>query len=410
MSSIRVVAGPLIVGMLLLTLSPAEAKEPACDEVCTPSHCTFRGLRNDALGDAILALDDKCQLVVSGIGNAEDGVAQTGLGTPYMKTTLGLPNLSGSLQGTRVAIQQLGVVDGHPDQEVMLTEIVNFNDIELRHSVSCSAIEVEGYHLYVYDSDQLVHLQDLGPNPPVLIYPKVDMVWMACGIWPSGDVYTVFELGTPQPVQLLTASGREGPFVGDVVFVAALAPKRFPTLQTSIQNFFTNTGPVTFSSVEAGPLPGHGPPCTHDDPGAIGRFVRRSWKGLALCSERGTPQCPVPCPDFPTLEDSRLSPACYRALSGDQEALAKIAMKEAWGADRCALAPASSCEIAQAKVIGRLFWRYRKGIRADGPGVASQCSHWLREATGGACGGAFCARIQSWVHSMIAAAPDPGPP
>jgi len=213
----------------------------------------FFGVPNSPLGDATLSIEDE-QLVISNIGGSgQDGVIQSPLQSIFMRTSLA-PNFSGSILGTIAEIRQVGVAAGVPDTELMLTTIVNFDGDNIRHAIDCSTVQVQKYVIHVYSGELLVETQDLGINPPLLIYPKTDIGSIACGIWPNGDLYTVIHLGSLQPITFLTSPGDQGPFIGDRILVSALSPQQVPSLQTAIENRFLNVPQIRFSSMEAQPF------------------------------------------------------------------------------------------------------------------------------------------------------------
>lgn len=221
---------------------------------CNSTSCTFDGLINLPLGNATLSINQAGELVVDNIGSSgQDGVVQTQLQSLYMKTSLGTPNFSASILGTSANIRQVGDVGGQSGVEIMLTKMVNFNGSDIRHSIDCSVIQVQGYIIHIYNGNLLVETQNLGADPPLLLYPKEDLDTIACGIWPDGNLYTVFKLGSPQPISLLTSSVNQGPFIGDKVLVTALSPPEPATIQTDIENTFVNTGPMRLTSMEAVP-------------------------------------------------------------------------------------------------------------------------------------------------------------
>ena len=93
---------------------------------CSGGSCTFFDILNSPLGSATLSLDGE-QLVISNIGGSgQDGVIQSPLDSLFMRTTLASPNFSGSVLGSIAEIRQVGVADGVPGTELMLTKIVNF--------------------------------------------------------------------------------------------------------------------------------------------------------------------------------------------------------------------------------------------------------------------------------------------
>ena len=379
-----------------------------CANTCsTPQGCTFQGIQNSALGNATLSINGQCQMVVDNIGGSgQDGVVQTNLRSAYMKTTLGTPNFSASITGTSASIRQVGVVDDVQDQEIMLTDMINFDGNNVRHTISCSAILVTGYQVSIYNGNQLVSFQDHGPNPPLLIYPKTDLSWMACGIWPDGSVYSVFQLGSPQPITLQTSSSTPGPFTGDLVFVTALAPQKIPTEQSGIENTFFATGPMAFASVEAGSLPGYTPPCSEgNDPSMVAAFVEQAWNGINACANRGTPVCPAPCLDFPTLEQSGLSPACYNLLGSQLDALALTAIGDTWRLNRCPIASASTCDQARSQAVNDIRTHVltnQNGFVDGSPNDIAVCKDSLNTAGLAACGsGNFCERAAGFVQALL---------
>ena len=221
---------------------------------CNGGSCTFFDILNSPLGAATVSLDGE-QLVVGNIGGSgQDGVIQTPLDSLFMRTSLGVPNFSGSILGTAAEIRQVGVAEGQAGTELMLSRIINFDGSTIRHSIDCSVVEVETYLVHIFNGTSLVHMQDLGVDPPTLTYPKGDLGSIACGIWPNGDLYTVITFLGPHPVGFLTAPGDTGPFMGDKVLVSALAPGKFPEIQTAIENRFFNMPEVRMDSMEAEPF------------------------------------------------------------------------------------------------------------------------------------------------------------
>jgi hypothetical protein len=245
---------------------PAQPGEAECPNSCTDGLCEFYGISNAPLGNASLSIKDDCNLQVNDIGGSGiDGVVQLSLESKFMASTLGTPNFSASIIGTQAEIRQLGIAGGESGSEIMATRLVNFDNARVRHVIDCSEILVESYSISIYLEDQLVHSEDLGINPPVLLYPKTDLLWIACGIFPNGDAYTVFELGSSQEISLFSSPNDPGPYVGNMVFVVALSPELVPTEQESIETTFFNTGPVmTMTAMAALPEP-----CPPDEVGEI---------------------------------------------------------------------------------------------------------------------------------------------
>lgn len=390
---------PILVSALAFLLSVAHLEATGCDASCLGDGCTFRGLQNSALGAATLSIDPSCRLLIQGIGGSgNDGVLQTGLASSYMKTTLGTPNFSESILGTSVDIRQLGVVDDDQGQEIMLTRIVNFSGTDIKHSISCSEILVEGYKIWIYNGSEFVAFRELGVDPPVLQYPKVDILWIACGIRPNGNAYTVFRLGSAQSISLLTPPD-PGPFEGDLVFVEAFAPQKIPTQQNAIENTFFATGTMTIASMEAGALPGQGPPCSSPaNASKLVSFSTVAWEAVGNCATLGKPTCPAPCLPFPTLEESGLEPACYGLASSHVDELAALALQDSWGEDRCPLAPASSCDDARQEVVRQLILG---GAPLDQPAdIFAFCQTELSVG----CDNGFCAAMSRNVSLLLGAA------
>ncbi len=248
--------GTTVIALLVLVFVGSQVAAQQCLSSCAADGtCTFDGLLNTPLGDATLSINDQCQMVVQGIGGSgEDGVVQSDLNSTVMSTSLATPNFSGSIIGSKATITQLGVVDGQPDKEVMVTTIVNFNGDDVKTIVDCSAIEVLGYTVEIYQGLVLVSRQNVGVGPPSLFYPREDLLSLTCGIEPNGDVFTAIRLENPQPIRVETPISDPGPFTGDLILVFANKPGLIPTLQTAIQNVFFNTGDVTMSSMFAGAL------------------------------------------------------------------------------------------------------------------------------------------------------------
>jgi hypothetical protein len=231
--------------------------QEGCPNFCSEETCLFDSLQNIPLGNATLSIDENCQLVVSNIGGSgRDGVVQSELGSVFMKTTLATPNFSGSMTGTSLFVRQVGIVDGQPEREIMRIRIVNYNGTHVRHAVHCSYIKVQSYTISIYNQGELVAFGNV-KDPPILIYPKEDIISAACGIWPNGDTFTEVRIGSPQPINLLRILGNPdiGPFTGDVIFIEALGPEEIPTMQTDIENIFFQTGPMAIAAMEAGDLP-----------------------------------------------------------------------------------------------------------------------------------------------------------
>lgn len=252
MSSHRSVLLPkLLVATALLSLGFHKCQPvPICENVCDESSCVVDGLLNVPRGNASLRIDDDCNLVVDDIGQSgSDGVAQIELDSIYMMTELDTPNLSLSSIGTQVTIEQLGFAGGVANQEIMLTRLINFDRNRIKLSVTCSGIGVQEYDISIFDGEALTGYQSLGAELPVLIYPKEDLLSIACGIWNNGDVYTEMIFAAAQPFTIISLGADPGPFVGDMLFITGRMPTSIPTSQTAIENTFVATGPVTMTSM-----------------------------------------------------------------------------------------------------------------------------------------------------------------
>jgi hypothetical protein len=243
--------------VLLLVPSVRFAAAATCTSTCeADGTCVFDGLLNTPQGNAELSIDDQCRLNVGGIGGSGlDGVIQSELFAPFMATTLAVPNFSGSLQGTTAIVRQIGIADGDPGHELSFLRFVNFNGSDIRMDVNCLEIGATRYSLEIYLGETLVDFQELGLDPPVLFFPREDLLKMACGIRPDGDVFTSFQLKDPQPIAVQAPLGEPGPFLGDFVIVNGMDPVLVPSLQTDIDSIFINTGTVVMPSMFAGPQP-----------------------------------------------------------------------------------------------------------------------------------------------------------
>lgn len=240
---------------LLLVLPSARASAADCTASCTTNMCTFDGILNAPLGAATLSVAE-CRLVIDGVsGTGQDGAVQDGLQSTYMVTRLATPNFSGSIQGTRADIRQVGVVNKEPGREISVTTIVNFDGASVRLKMDCAAVGVTSYAVEIYNAGPLVHAQPLATDTPILLFPKVDIQAMACAILPDGELYTTIAFGSATPLTIQTTQGMLGPFTGDCIKLRGFNPASMPTLQSAIENRFRNTGPVTITSLFAGPLP-----------------------------------------------------------------------------------------------------------------------------------------------------------
>jgi hypothetical protein len=230
-------------------LSAPEAE--TCPGSCPGSSCVFDGLRNDPLGAAVLSITPACALRADDIGSTGlDGVAQVDLDSLYMAMTLAQPNFSLSAAGTRANIRQIGVVEQAPGQDIMLTQLVNYDGAHVRQIVTCDTLGSVNYVVRIYSSETLVEEQDHGLEPPAFSYPRADVAWMGCGIMPNGELYAATELGSPQAITVLDWPD-PGPFTGNLIFVQALSPDHRADLQERIDETFAATGPVEITAMAA---------------------------------------------------------------------------------------------------------------------------------------------------------------
>lgn len=241
---------------LIGAIAVARGAHADCSATCAAGACTFDGIHNAGLGAGALSVDGSCRLVVGGIGSSWlDGVVQDGLASVYMVTELATPNFSLSGLGTAAQIRQIGVVNGVSGREISTSRVINVSGSTIRMDMDCGAIAVAAYSTEIYSNGALVYAQPPNINPPVLLFPKGDMVAMACALLTNGDLYTTVSFGGDVPFTLQTPSGNLGPFTGQCVKLRGFSPALLPTLQEAIENRFKNTGPVTIASLFAGSLP-----------------------------------------------------------------------------------------------------------------------------------------------------------
>ena len=186
-------------GAIVCAETSVSSAQETCSGSCEGGTCIFGDMLNVPLGEASISVTEECELLIDDIGpSGEDGVVQTDLTSVYMKTTLATPNLSGAITGTLMRVRQVGIVDGQPGGEVMLTRVWGDGD-NLGASINCTALLVAGYSIDIYNDHKLVGHIDHPANPPIFLFPKVDLDSIACGIYPDADVYTVIKFGAPVP-------------------------------------------------------------------------------------------------------------------------------------------------------------------------------------------------------------------
>jgi hypothetical protein len=411
---------------ILLCLPPtrASAAPPAtCPIACDAGGCTVNEILNVPIGDVEVTITDACELQVDGMSTIDppqEGAAQITLSTPerdscFMETILGTPNFSQSIAGSVAEIRQVGVVDGMSGHEIMLTRIANFDGALVQHSVNCDAVQAESYEAHIYSGTIHVVSQNVGPQPPIMVYPKVDLLDMACGILTNGDLYTVFHLGAAQPIEFVGAlppAASPGPFLGDTVFVFALNPAGHSTLQETIENRFSQTGPIRVRSVYAGHVPGVGEPCIGSCAGdlaagdkAVRRFMDKGARALARCSAAGAPSCPAPCREYPTVGASGVSAGCYDRIGCNLDELFEAAAADSWGTLRCPAEPATECDVAATRaarrLVQRVFSRHRRGTQVKIPGDVQRCVSRIHAQASPACSTAVCDGVPGWVAAIL---------
>jgi hypothetical protein len=159
---------PQLRSLLLLALiggvaalpEPAMAKKPhrneACPSNCSSSQsCTFNGIRNIALGDAALSINDLCHMVVSGIGaSGEDGFSQIFL--PGVKgevvTEFACPNFAESQPGATATFTVHADVPGGIFYRKTVENIGN-GTLEIRPDFS--PVGATLYTLTILDGDKV---------------------------------------------------------------------------------------------------------------------------------------------------------------------------------------------------------------------------------------------------------------
>ena len=247
---------PLASALFALAAFVPGRTEAACDGSCSPPACTLNGIPNTPLGVASLSIDDGCHLLVSNIGsNGFDGVVQSVPNCVYMVTQLVTPNFSGSILGTRADITQIGAAGGVAGRTISVTTIANVSGALMRVDMDCSTIAVTAYSTEIYNAGGLVYSQPPTVEPPILLFPKSDVVAMACALLPNGDLYTTLKLLSEVPIQIQTSQGTLGPYTGGCIKMSGYNPALVPTLQEAIENRFRNTGTIEIESLYAGDLP-----------------------------------------------------------------------------------------------------------------------------------------------------------
>jgi hypothetical protein len=235
---------------------PRSPRSPTIVPGCSETACVVAGIKNVAFGNATFeAAPDG--LIVNGIGSSIlDGAKQVDLDehdSRYMVTTLATPNFSLSISGTRAEIDQIGFADSASGRLISTNIIENYDGDNVQVMMTCGFF-VEGYTVSVYQDGALVAERPFHLFPPVIRYPKEDLLAMACGLEDDGNLYTTMRFGSSIPIEIQTAEGFIGPFEGSCVRFQAFNPAVELGLQESIVNRFANTGPVKVVGLYAGPL------------------------------------------------------------------------------------------------------------------------------------------------------------
>ena len=89
----------------------------------------------------------------------------------------------------------------------------------------------------------------------ILLFPKPDVVAMACALLPNGELYTTLKLGGDVPIQIQSGLEILGPYTGSCVQMRGYNAELLPTKQEAIENRFADTGPIQIQSLFAGSLP-----------------------------------------------------------------------------------------------------------------------------------------------------------
>jgi hypothetical protein len=173
-----------------------ESSLTSCPEAEGNDSCTLSGFPNLALGQATLSVVTDSQaavagsrtavlgslmLRVDGVGSSgEDGISQPVPMSSYMRTGLATPNFSLSMPGTQIVTQQVGIVDGVPDQVFSSMTITNMDGMmELNGEFFTGTTN---YGVQIDSNGATVFYQTGLADGKVSVFPPTDIDDMACGV------------------------------------------------------------------------------------------------------------------------------------------------------------------------------------------------------------------------------------
>ena len=248
---------PFFVILMALIISPLytfgqiECEFVPPNDCSDPLNCLFDGFPNIAIGEATLSLvtiGNTEVLRVDNIGeNLTDGVRQIVPETQDMKTWIQTPNFTVTPKGATLVTNQIGVVDGVPDQFFSRMTIRDEGDV-IHVNGDWSGIGATSYEIQVFSGSQLVTSQS-GLQSGEFFLPKVNFEALDCEIAPphklTGDVDVVTIFSIPGV----------GDFEGDNFAIVAEEFSLNPTAQTEIE-MFANFSPILITKERTVPAPG----------------------------------------------------------------------------------------------------------------------------------------------------------
>lgn len=208
------------------------------DTGCDPDSglCRLDGIDNLALGQAALAVNDDCHLVVDNIGSSgQDGVRQFPLPDDTVKAVTGLapPNFRESQQGAQALITVSADVPG--DTFLTLT-IKNIGNDTIHTEADFSFIGVTNFSVLLFNDGELDaefnRLTQAACRHGLTAFSEID-----CTI----DGAICYGLDPDTPTTVATVIGE---FVADRVCFIAEGVKVAATTQTQIDSEFANTDPI----------------------------------------------------------------------------------------------------------------------------------------------------------------------
>lgn len=267
-------------------LAPDECDILPPDGCADPFNCDFDGFMNSALGQASLSLesiDGQTVLRVDGIGSSlTDGVRQIVPSTLEMDTRLTLPNFSQSEKGAILRTDQIGILDGEPDQ-LFSTMFVENTGTELLITGDWSALDPTGYEIRIFSNGLLVISISGLAQGVVSAFDLPDIFGLKCTIgegWCSiteplpcwhivhpindecpcdgastGSDYAMWVfLGGATSLKI--PGSPRGAIIGDTIAILPENPSIVPSAQTSIEMLAANTGALTIAAMTTVPPPG----------------------------------------------------------------------------------------------------------------------------------------------------------